>query len=62
MEEQTNKDLLDEINDQYDDFKHRLEIEEKHLIVPVKLTPYDDLDDIFALINSNKSVEIKQTD
>lgn len=61
MEEQTNKDLLDEINDQYDDFKHRLEIEEKHLIVPVKLTPYD-LDDIFALINSNKSLEIKQTD
>lgn len=61
MEEQTNKDLIDEINDQYDDFKHRLEIEEKHLILPVKLTSTD-LDDIFALINSNKSVEIKQTD
>ena len=61
MEEQTNKDLVDQINDLYDDFKHRLEIEEKHLRLPVKLTN-DDLDDIFALINSNKSVEIKQTD
>lgn len=61
MEEQTNKDLLGEINDQYDDFKHRLEIEEKHLRLPVNLKSYD-LDDIFALINSNKSVEIKQTD
>ena len=61
MEEQTNKDYLDEINDQYEDFKHRLEIEEKHLILPVTLKS-DDLDDIFALINTNKSVEIKQTD
>lgn len=61
MEEQTNKDYLDEINDQYDDFKHRLDIEEKHLRLPVKLTSTD-LDDIFALINSNKSLEIKQTD
>ena len=62
MEEQTNKDLLDQINDQYDDFKHTLEVEEKHLRLPVTLTNDDDLDDIFALINSNKSVEIKQTD
>lgn len=61
MEEQTNKDLLDQINDQYDDFKHELEVEEKHLILPVTLKS-NDLDDIFALINSNKSVEIKQTD
>ena len=61
MEEQTNKDLLDQINDQYDDFKHTLEVEEKHLRLPVSLKSYD-LDDIFALINQNKSVEIKQTD
>ena len=61
MEEQTNKDLLDQINDQYDDFKNALEIEEKHLRLPVQLKN-DDLDDIFALINSNKSLEIKQTD
>lgn len=59
--DRTNKDYLDEINNQYDDFKHRLEIEEKHLILPVTLKS-NDLDDIFALINSNKSVEIKQTD
>lgn len=59
--EQTNKDLLDQINDQYNDFKHRLEIEEKHLILPVTLKS-NDLDDIFALINENKSLEIKQTD
>ncbi len=59
--DQTNKEFLDEINDQYEDFKHRLEIEEKHLRLPVTLKN-DDLDDIFALINSNKSLEIKQTD
>lgn len=59
--DQTNKDYLDEINNQYDDFKHTLEVEEKHLRLPVTLIN-DDLDDIFALINSNKSLEIKQTD